>query len=174
MQSRRSFLFGSFSYTCGTLLLIDQLSLIPAFAKKTPRSQPTLLGPHSLSREDWAPAIVPDHVGIADKGYLCFTDEFGRLAVVDMRKPVTAKTPVKVVAELNGLGNKVVDFAVTPFAAYGLTYREGDQSEPVVDLVTVSLTPIEAPSIAVSYTHLDVYKRQVQRQQVLQRHLLCN
>jgi hypothetical protein len=90
---------------------------------------------------------VPDHVGIADKGYLCFTDEFGRLAVVDMRKPVTVKTPVKVVAELNGLGNKVVDFAVTPFAAYGLTYREGDQSEPVVDLVTVSLAPIEAPSI---------------------------
>lgn len=147
MQSRRSFLFGSLSYTCGTLLLIDQLALIPAFAKKTPRSQPTLIGPHSLSREDWAPAIVPDHVGIADKGYLCFTDEFGRLAVVDMRKPVTVKTPVKVVAELNGLGNKVVDFAVTPFAAYGLTYREGDQSEPVVDLVTVSLAPIEAPSI---------------------------
>ncbi len=147
MQSRRSFLFGSLSYTCGTLLLIDQLAQVPAFAKKTPRSQPTLTGPHSLSREDWAPAIVPDHVGIADKGYLCFTDEFGRLAVVDMRKPVTAKTPVKVVAELNGLGNKVVDFAVTPFAAYGLTYREGDQSEPVVDLVTVSLAPIEAPSI---------------------------
>lgn len=147
MQSRRSFLFGSLSYTCGTLLLIDQLAQVPAFAKKTPRSQPTLTGPHSLSREDWAPAIVPDHVGIADKGYLCFTDEFGRLAVVDMRKPVTVKTPVKVVAELKGLGNKVVDFAVTPFAAYGLTYREGDQSEPVVDLVTVSLTPIEAPSI---------------------------
>ncbi|MFA6212550.1 MAG: hypothetical protein WCT03_07575 [Candidatus Obscuribacterales bacterium] len=147
MQSRRSFLFGSLSYTCGTLLLIDQLALIPAFAKKTPRSQPSLVGPHTLSREDWAPAIVPDHVGIADKGYLCFTDEFGRLAVVDMRKPVSVKTPVKVVAELNGLGNKVVDFAVTPFAAYGLTYREGDQSEPVVDLVSVSLTPIEAPSI---------------------------
>jgi hypothetical protein len=57
-----------------------------------------------------------------------------------MRKPVTVKTPVKVVAELKGLGNKVVDFAVTPFAAYGLTYREGDQSEPVVDLVSVSLS----------------------------------
>ena len=146
MQSRRSFLFGSLSYTCGTLLLLDQLAQ-PVFAKKTPRSQPSLVGPHTLSREDWAPAIVPDHVGIADKGYLCFTDEFGRLAVVDMRKPVTIKTPVKVVAELKGLGNKVVDFAVTPFAAYGLTYREGDQSEPVVDLVSVSLTPIESPSI---------------------------
>jgi hypothetical protein len=147
MQSRRSFLFGSLSYTCGTLLLLDQLAQVPAFAKKTPRSQPSLVGPHTLSREDWAPAIVPDHVGIADKGYLCFTDEFGHLAVVDMRKPVTIKTPVKVVAELKGLGNKVVDFAVTPFAAYGLTYREGDQSEPVVDLVTVSLAPIESPSI---------------------------
>ena len=147
MQSRRSFLFGSLSYTCGTLLLLDQLAQVPAFAKKTPRSQPSLVGPHTLSREDWAPAIVPDHVGIADKGYLCFTDEFGRLAVVDMRKPVSLKTPVKVVAELKGLGNKVVDFAVTPFAAYGLTYREGDQSEPVVDLVSVSLVPIESPTI---------------------------
>lgn len=147
MQSRRSFLFGSLSYTCGTLLLIDQLANVAVFAKKTPRSQPSLVGPHTLSREDWAPAIVPDHVGIADKGYLCFTDEFGRLAVVDMRKPVSIKTPVKVVAELKGLGNKVVDFAVTPLAAYGLTYREGDQSEPVVDLVSVSLAPIESPTI---------------------------
>ncbi len=145
MQSRRSFLFGSLSWTCGTLLLIDQLS-VPAFAKKTPRS-PTIRGPHTLSREEWAPAIVPDHVGLADKGYICFTDEFGRLAVVDMRKPVSLKTPVKVVAELSGLGNKMVDFAVTPYTAYGLTYKEGDQNEAVVNLVSVSLTPIESPSI---------------------------
>ncbi len=146
MQSRRSFLFGSLSWTCGTLLLIDQLGDLPAFAKKTPRS-PTIRGPHTLSREEWAPAIVPDHVGLADKGYICFTDEFGRLAVVDMRKPVSLKTPVKVVAELSGLGNKMVDFAVTPYAAYGLTYKEGEQNEAVVNLVSVSLTPIESPSI---------------------------
>jgi len=119
---------------------------LPAFAKKTPRI-PTIRGPHTLSREEWAPAIVPDHVGLADKGYICFTDEFGRLAVVDMRKPVSVKTPVKVVAELSGLGNKMVDFAVTPYAAYGLTYKEGEQNEAVVNLVSVSLTPIDAPSI---------------------------
>lgn len=153
MQSRRSFLFGSLSWTCGTLFLIDNVFNLSnsesgaALAKKTPRSQPTLQGPHTLSREDWAPAIVPDHVGIVDKGYICFTDEFGRLAVVDMRKQVSPKSPVKVVAELSGLGNKMVDLAVTPFAAYGLTYREGEQSEAVIDLVSVSLTPVETPAI---------------------------
>lgn len=146
MPSRRSFLLGSFSWTCGTLYLADRM-LLPAWAKKTPRT-PALTGPHVLSREDWPPAIVPDHVGLADKGYLCFTDEFGRLAVVDMRKPTQAN-PFKLIAEINSLGNKVADFAVNAGGAmaYGLTYRENDQQEAVVNLVSISLNPINSPSI---------------------------
>lgn len=130
------------------------VDLLPAWAKKTPRT-PALLGPHVLSREDWPPAIVPDHVGLADKGYLCFTDEFGRLAVVDMRKPTPA-SPFKLVAEINSLGNKVADFAVNPLAAYGLTYRENEQQEAVINLVSISLVPISSPSI-ISDVHLDRY-----------------
>jgi hypothetical protein len=146
MVSRRSFLVGSLS---GLVTALELTNPLAASAKKVSRTQ-SYSGPHSISREDWPPAIVPDHVGIIDKGYLCFTDDFGRLAVVDLRKiqPNGDKNSVKIIGELNGLGNKVIDFAFSNQAAYGLVYRENENQEPVVYLVNVSLAPSTAPSIA--------------------------
>lgn len=148
MPTRRAFLFSSMSYLAGSLFLPSALE--PAQARKAPRTQNPFAGgggPRTLFKEEWPPAILPAHVGVIDKGYLCFTDDLGRLAVVDMRKPAAGKPPFKVLASLSGLGNKVIDFAVGPFAAYGLVYRENDNHEAVVTLVSVSLTPATAPAI---------------------------
>ncbi|MBL0184880.1 MAG: hypothetical protein IPP97_04000 [Candidatus Obscuribacter sp.] len=147
MPTRRSFLLSSIKWTTGSFLL-QSLSLdLACQAKKTPRATTNFAGPHSLFKEEWPPAILPAHVGIADKGYLCFTDDFGRLAIVDMaRKPQPGKPPFKVLASMSGLG-KVVDFAVTNFAAYGLVYRENDNQEPVVTLISISLVPPTTPTI---------------------------
>ncbi|MBS1992008.1 MAG: hypothetical protein JSS83_15905 [Cyanobacteria bacterium SZAS LIN-3] len=149
MVSRRSFLIGSL----GSLVTAYEIAIpLSVAAKKTPRVQ-TLSGPHSISREDWAPAIMPDHVGIVDRGYLCFTDDFGRLAIVDLHsgaargEGAAEKSSVKIIGELNGIGNKIVDFAFGPQTAYGLVYRENENQEPVVYLVTVALTPASEPTI---------------------------
>lgn len=144
MPSRRSFLLSSFKWTLGSFLLSTGFQ--PALARKTPRATVGLRGPHTLSRDQWPPAILPAHVGIADKGYLCFTDDFGQLAIIDMRKPVPGKAPYKIVASLGSLGNKVVDFAITQNAAYGLVYQEGENREPVAALVSVNLTPVDDPT----------------------------
>jgi len=161
MVSRRSFLFGSLG---GFVTACELTNPLAVAAKKTPRT-PIITGPHSLSREDWAPAIMPDHVGIVEKGYLCFTDDFGRLAIVDLRRGSAAvagskessrdkdadragdKASVRIVGELSGIGNKVIDFAFAPQAAYGLVYRENENQESVVYLVTVSLMPSSDPAI---------------------------
>jgi hypothetical protein len=145
MVSRRSFLFGSLS---GLVTVCDLKYPLAAAAKKVQRPQ-TDAGPHSLSREDWAPAIMPDHVGIIDKGYVCFTDDFGRLAIVDLRKNLGTgdKSSIKILGELNGIGNKIIDFAFGNQVAYGLVYRENDNQEPVLYLVSVSLSPVSDPVI---------------------------
>ncbi|MBU6451660.1 MAG: hypothetical protein KGS72_07790 [Cyanobacteria bacterium REEB67] len=147
MLSRRSFLFASLGglVTAGELAnpFIQPLA---ADAKKTPRT-PLLVGPHSLSREDWAPAIMPDHVGIIGKGYLCFTDDFGRLAVVDLHHTAGEKSSLKIIGELNGIATKVIDFSFGLQTAYGLVYKENENQEPVVHLVTISLTSPATPTI---------------------------
>jgi hypothetical protein len=145
MLSRRSFLLASF----GTLTLGELTqSYNFALAKKTPRA-PVIVGPHSISREDWPPAIMPDHVGITGSGYICFTDDFGRLAIVDLRHAVTDKdkSAIKIVGELNGIGTKVIDFAFGPQSAHGLVYRENENKEPVVYLVSVNFANATSPSI---------------------------
>ena len=144
MLSRRSFLFASLG---GLVSAAELTNPLAATAKKTPRT-PLLSGPHSLSREDWAPAILPDHVGIIDKGYLCFTDDYGRLAVVDLRRTGADKTSIKIIGELNGIGTKVIDFAFSAQMAYGLVYKENENQEPVVHLVTINLVNPTNPTVA--------------------------
>ncbi|MBN8658793.1 MAG: hypothetical protein J0M35_00405 [Candidatus Obscuribacter phosphatis] len=151
MPNRRQFLLSSFGYLGGTFLLSD-LFTPAAQARKAPRTANPLAGgfgggPRSIFKEEWPPAILPDHVGVMDKGYLCFTDNYGRLAVVDMRKPAPGKPPFKVLASMSGLGNKVIDFAVTPYAAYGLVYRDNENREAVVNLISISLVPPTEPRI---------------------------
>src|SRR6185295_12033632 len=57
------------------------------------------------------------------------------------------KNAVKIIGELSGIGNKIIAFAFGPQMAYGLVYRENENQEPVVYLVTVSLTPASEPTI---------------------------
>lgn len=151
-RTRREFLVSALKLSSGGLLLsslVESIDCPQALAKKAPRAQNPFagVGPRTLFKEEWPPAILPAHVGMADKGYLCFTDDFGRLAVVDMRKPAPGKPPFKVISSLGGLGNKVIDFAITPYAAYGVVFKENDNHEPVVTLVSVSLVPITEPTI---------------------------
>lgn len=113
-----------------------------AWAKKTGKG--AVSGPRPIARQDWPPAIVPDHMGV-DRGYCCFTDEFGRLAVVDLRRPSDAKHPPHVVAELNGLGKKVIDFTVVPGRGYGVVMKGTDGSDEQLTLICVNLQPITDP-----------------------------
>ena len=92
---------------------------------------------------------MPDHLGV-DRGYRCFTDEFGRLAVVDMRKPGDPRTPTTVVAELNGLGRKVIDFKVVMGRGFRLVSRGSDSGDTQLVLVCINLTPMTEPVISAS------------------------
>jgi hypothetical protein len=116
---------------------------------------PIASGPHPLARQDWAPAIVPDHIGI-DRGYCIFTDEFGRLAVVDMRKPDNSKSPPHVVGELSGLGKKVVDFKVVAGRGYGVVAKSNDTTDAELALICVQLAPPTDPAV-VGQTALDKF-----------------
>lgn len=143
MLSRRSFLLGNLA---GLVTLAPGLSCTAALAKRA-KVEAVKAGPHSVARLDWPPAIVPDRLGIADKGFCCIADEYGRLAVVDLRKPSNPKTPPKVIAELAGLGKKVVDFKVFLGRAYALVLSASENSEALYALVTINLAPITNPSI---------------------------
>jgi hypothetical protein len=156
MHSRRSFLLSSLGISLGALTLNENW-VLPAAARSKGPIPASLRGPHLIAKDEWAPAILPDHLGLVDKGYLCFTDQFGRLSIVDLRKPQNPKTPVKTVAELRGLGHKVADFAICNFAAYGLTIKENDLQEQQYNLTAVSLTPVTNPQV-LSETALKKYQ----------------
>jgi hypothetical protein len=143
MLSRRSFLLGNLA---GLVTFAPGFNCAAALAKKA-KVEAIKAGPHSMARLDWPPAIVPDRLGITDKGFCCIADEYGRLAVVDLRKPSNPKTPPKVIAELGGLGKKVVDFKVFITRAYALVVSASENSEAQYSLVTINLTPITDPSI---------------------------
>ncbi len=142
MLSRRAFLL---AWLGGTATAFDLLHSAPAFARRAPRGLPTM-GPHEVSRQMWPPAILPDHVALTDRGLLLFTDEFGRLAIVDLKK-ANATTPARIVSELGGLGKRVIDFAVAPGIGYGLVLKETEAQDTQLSLVTVSLNPAEHPEI---------------------------
>ncbi len=143
MLSRRSFLLGNLA---GLVTLAPGIGCTAALAKKA-KVEAVKAGPHSVARLDWPPAIVPDRLGMTDKGFCCIADEYGRLAVVDLRKPSNPKTPPKVIAELGGLGKKVVDFKVFLGRAYALVLSASENSEAQYALVTINLTPVTDPSI---------------------------
>ncbi|HEY9778282.1 MAG TPA: hypothetical protein V6C81_31255 [Planktothrix sp.] len=145
--SRRFFLLSSLASAAGSYW-----SAPVAWASK---HAPLASGPRPLARQDWAPAIVPDHIGV-DRGYCIFTDEFGRLAVVDMRKPDNPKSPPHVVGELSGLGKKVVDFKVVPGRGYGVVAKSNDSQDAELALICVQLTAPADPAV-VGQTALDKF-----------------
>ncbi len=141
-SSRRSFLLNTAGFLTALNWVVEPQN---AFAAKRGKA-PAASGPHPLSRQDWPPAIVPDHIGV-DRGYCCFTDEFGRLAVLDLRKPDDPKYPPHVVAELNGLGKKVIDFHVVAGRGYGAVLKALDSGDTQLTLICVNLTPATSPEV---------------------------
>jgi hypothetical protein len=159
MLSRRSFL----TRAVGSLIFFELNECLPAHAvpklgKKKPK-QVTITGPHSLSKEAWPPAIVPDHVDIDKKGYLCFSDQFGRFSIVDLRKAGSAKNPPKVVAELTGIGKRVVALKVgrQQSYAYAIMKDPAEGPESKFYLVAIDLMRPESPSV-VSKTLLEQHE----------------
>lgn len=157
MLSRRRFLVSAF----GSLIFFDLHECSPAWAAKFPkkktRTKPvTISGPHSLAKQAWPPAIVPDYVDIDKKGYLCFSDQFGRFSIVDLRKAGTrAKAPPKVLAELSGLGKRVLSLKVGKQSfAYALVKDPAEGPEAKFHLAAIDLTKPELPAV-VSRTLLD-------------------
>src|ERR1700691_4856222 len=102
MLSRRAFLLS------GLATSVPMLGM-PSWAKKQKEIGGS--GPRLIARQDWPPAIAPSQIGITERGICCFTDEYGRLALVDFHK-IDAKNPLHVLSELDGLGKKVLDFKV--------------------------------------------------------------
>lgn len=136
MLSRRRFLLSTIG-----LSFVPELAL-PALAKSR-KAAPVKAGPHPLAVQAWPPAIVPDHVGITANNYTCLTDEFGHLAIVDLRKASDAK----VVGELTGLGKKIVDSAILTHRAYIISLVETSVGETQYMLTAVSLAPFDEPSV---------------------------
>jgi hypothetical protein len=132
MLSRRIFLLGSAS-----------LALMPAWAlAKKSKQIAAPSGAHTISRQEWPPAIAPDYVAIVDKGYALLSDQLGRLAIVDFKR----EDGPHVIGELSGVGKKVVDFTAGQHRAYAITSTDA-VAESQYSLVTISLTPATDPSI---------------------------
>jgi len=136
MLSRRRFVLGSL----GIITLPE--FFLPAEARKLVKKKPLPSGLRSLARQDWPPAILPDQVKFIDKGYSCFTDEFGRLAIVDLKKG-----DPKVIGALSGIGKKVMDLTIVGNRAYVLVFQENGSGEPQYMVLSISLTPASQPSI---------------------------
>ena len=130
----------------------------PAVAKsliKKKAKQVVINGPHSLSKQAWPPAIVPDHVDIDKKGYLCFSDHFGRFSIVDLRKAGSAKFPPKVLAELTLPCKRVLSLKVAKGSyAYALAKEPAEGPEAKFYLIAIDLIKPDAPSV-ISRTELD-------------------
>lgn len=155
MLSRRSFLSSVF----GSLVLFELNECAPAQAarliKKKQPKQVVISGPHSLSKQAWPPAIVPDFVDIDKKGYLCFSDQFGRFSIVDLRKAGNAKFPPKVIAELTLPCKRVLALKVAKQSyAYVLAKEPAEGPDAKFYLIAMDLVKPEAPSL-ISRTELD-------------------
>lgn len=138
MLTRRNFLLSSLG-----LAFFPEFS-IPAYAraKKKPAAK-IKSGPYTLVRQAWPPAIAPDHVAIVDRGYTCFADEFGHIAIVELKKADSAR----VIGELTGLGRKLIDFCAIPHRAFAIVSKEGEQSETRYELLSISLSPMDEPYV---------------------------
>lgn len=141
MLSRRKFIFAGL----GSVALVQELIGAPlALARK--KKAVLITGPHSLARKAWAPAIQPDFVGLTRKGYLALGDKFGRLSVVDLRKAGDPRHPPQVLAELTGLGKRVVDLHFDQVHACALVADENEEGKKNF-LVTVDLSRPESPHV---------------------------
>ncbi|HEY9758505.1 MAG TPA: hypothetical protein V6C97_25290, partial [Oculatellaceae cyanobacterium] len=148
MLSRRTFLVGGLA--SGLAISLDPFAISPSWAKK--HAATTASGPHVVAKDDWPPPIAPSQIGVTDKNLCCFTDEFGRLALMDFR-PKKGK-PIQLLGKLNGLGRKVLDFRVSGNKAYALVSAETDSGDSQLMLVGINLAT--TPQI-VSRTILDKF-----------------
>lgn len=139
--SRRSFLM----VTAAGLASASNLTFTNS-AQARRGAVPVVNGPHAIARESWPPAVIPDHLGIVDRGFTCFSDDFGRLCVIDLRKPGFA--PVNIVAEMSGIGKKVVAFKTLGNRGYAAVLRGSDPSEPQPALVSIDFLPVTNPAVA--------------------------
>lgn len=147
--TRRTFLLSSLS-------VLAALEPFQAAGAKKRRQSAGKTGLRSLSREDWPPAIVPDHIGITDKSLVSVSDEFGRLALVDFKG---ADGP-RVAGELSGFGKRVLDLIVSGQRAYALTLQDSASGEPEFTLSSLSLAPASEPSV-MSRVTLDQYSEPI-------------
>lgn len=135
MLSRRTFLAVSLG------LLFQPIDALAA-RKKKKAPEVKALGPRTLSREQWPPAIAPDFIAPVDKGYVLLSDQTGRMAIVDLKRE---EGPV-VIGELGGIGKKIVDLAATAQRAYAITLIDtGNESH--YELVVISILPSTDPTI---------------------------
>ncbi|MBZ0189685.1 MAG: hypothetical protein K8F91_25795, partial [Candidatus Obscuribacterales bacterium] len=125
-------------------IVMELIDSPQAFARK--KKTEVISGPHSLSRNSWAPAISPDFAGMIKKGYLCLADRYGRLSIVDLKKAGDPRHPPKVVAELTNLGKNVVSVSFDQIQAYVLISEEKDNLKKN-SLTTINLTKPEEPHI---------------------------
>ena len=137
MISRRSFVLSSLG-----MLLLSNPALALARKPKNPVAEAPLGGPRTLARQEWPPAIAPEYVGIVEKGYACFADDMGRIAIVDLKRE---DNPL-VISELTGTGRKVLGLAFAPYRAYAVVQVEVG-ADTQFQLVTISLSPPTDPSI---------------------------
>lgn len=112
-----------------------------ALAKKRP-VELNLAGPRTLSKEEWPPAIQPDFLAIADKGFALLSDQSGRLAIVNFKR----EEGPQVIGELTGIGKKIIDMTTTPHRAYALVYQES-QGDAQYALVAISILPANDPTV---------------------------
>ncbi len=141
MISRRTLLA---SWLGASIFGSSTAALAAAWARKpkiAPAAAPTY-GPRTLARQEWPPAITPEYVGIVDKGYACFADDMGRLAIVDLKR----EDNPQVMGELFGLGRKVVALSISQHRAVAVVQVESG-GETVFQLVIANLTPANDISI---------------------------
>lgn len=131
MISRRGFILSSLG-----MLLLSNPALALARKPKNPVPELPQGGPRTLARQEWPPAISPEYVGIVEKGYACFADDMGRIAIVDLKRE---DNPL-VIGELTGLGRKVLGLAFAPYRAYAVVQVEVG-ADTQFQLVTISLSP---------------------------------
>lgn len=151
MLSRRRFLFSSMV----GLGLFGQAAH-PVLAKRQAKKAVSVSGPHVISRQSWSPASSADFIGVIDNRNCCLIDESGRLTIVDLAKTDEEGQSTSIIAELNGIGKKILDFCLAPRRAYALVNRAAEASNCQFALATILLSPIDSPQI-VSYTPLDIY-----------------
>lgn len=145
MLTRRSFLLGSLIGWAAASEIFDPVFGLPKLKAK--QAAP-VAGPRTISRAEWPPAILPDFASVANpQGFSLFCDEFGRMSIVDLRRPGNPKTPVKVMGELSGLGKKVFDFTSFGPRAYALVALNSDPADLQLNLVTVNVTSFSAPAV---------------------------